>query len=154
MRLDLGGIAKGYILEAALHSLRERGTQAALIEAGGDIVVGAPPPGKTGWRIDVPGAGRAFATRAAALRHTALATSGATFQYLERNGTRYSHIIDPRTGLAVTRPILVRVIANDAAVADAIATALSVDPTAADRLKHHFPDVLVDSVTVGPQHRR
>ncbi len=65
MRLDLGGIAKGYILEEALHTLRGAGVRRALIEAGGDIVVGDAPPDRDGWRIDVIGADREFAARAA-----------------------------------------------------------------------------------------
>lgn len=154
MRLDLGGIAKGYVLDAALRALRHHGIHAALLEAGGDIVVGAPPPGAVGWIIDTPGAAPAFAARAATLRGAALSTSGATSQYFELDGIRYSHIIDPRTARAVTRPVLARVIAADAALADALATALSVDPGAADRLRRRFPDILIDIATVRPPRAR
>jgi thiamine biosynthesis lipoprotein len=144
MRLDLGGIAKGFILDAALRSLHEHGIHAALIHAGGDIVVGAAPPGTSGWSIATPGAGTAFAARAGSLTHAAIATSGPTFQYLDVGGTRYSHVIDPRTGVAVTRSLTARALAADAALADALATALSVDPAAAERLRQLFPDVIID----------
>jgi thiamine biosynthesis lipoprotein len=144
MRLDLGGIAKGYILQAALRALAEHQVAAALLEAGGDIATGAPPPGRHGWKVDAPGAAPAFAARTATLTQVALATSGSTFQHIDVNGTRYSHIIDPRTGVAVTHSALARVIAPDAALADALATALSVDPTLAVRLRQQFPDILID----------
>ncbi len=102
MRLDLGGIAKGYILEEALRTLRAAGVRRALIEAGGDIVVGDAPPDRDGWRIDVIGADREFAARAAKLTNAALATSGPTAQFVEIDGVRYSHVVDPRTGVGLT----------------------------------------------------
>src|SRR5947208_2461193 len=54
MRIDLGGIAKGYILDRALDVLRAQGVTRALLEAGGDIVLGDAPPGQPGWRIAMP----------------------------------------------------------------------------------------------------
>ena len=126
MRLDLGGIAKGYILQEALTVLTSQGTPRALVEAGGDIVVGGAPPGKPGWRIDVPYAEAAFAKRTTKLRRAALSTSGATVQFVEIDGVRYSHIVDPRTGLGVTHDRVTSVIAPDGATADALATALGV----------------------------
>ncbi len=126
MRLDLGGVAKGFILQEALAVLRGHGVGSALVEAGGDLVVGDAPPGRTGWRIEVPGASAAFAERAAALTHAALATSGPGAQFVLIGGVRYSHVVDPRTGWAVTSPRTAHVIAGDAALADALATALTV----------------------------
>jgi thiamine biosynthesis lipoprotein len=126
MRLDLGAIAKGFILQDALRTLRERGLRSALLEAGGDIVVGDAPPGRDGWLIDAPGADPAFAARAAALVNAALATSGPAAQSVQLDGVRYSHVIDPRSGLGLTNGITARVIARDAATADALATAYSV----------------------------
>lgn len=126
MRLDLGGIAKGYILQEALAVLVARGSPQALLEAGGDIVVGDAPPGKPGWRIEVPGAGPAFVKRASALTRAALATSGSTAQFVVIDGVRYSHVIDPRTGKGVTHGLTTSVIAGDGATADALATAIVV----------------------------
>src|SRR5690606_39534041 len=51
MRLDLGGVAKGYAADEALAVLREHGIERALVELGGDIVVGAPPPGERDWTM-------------------------------------------------------------------------------------------------------
>jgi thiamine biosynthesis lipoprotein len=126
MRLDLGGIAKGYILQQAVAALARAGVTRALVEAGGDIAVGDAPPDRDGWRIDVPGAEAAFASRAARLTNASLATSGPTAQFVEIDGVRYSHVIDPRTGLGLTTHVTARVIAADGATADALATALTI----------------------------
>jgi thiamine biosynthesis lipoprotein len=125
-RLDLGGIAKGYVLQQALTVLAAQGTPRALAEAGGDVVVGDAPPRKPGWRIEVPHADASFVARAAALTRAALSTSGATAQFVEIEGVRYSHVIDPRTGLGVTDDLVVSVIAADGATADGLATAAGV----------------------------
>jgi thiamine biosynthesis lipoprotein len=144
VRLDLGGIAKGYILEAALRTLRDNGVPRALVAGGGDIVAGDPPPGASGWRVDVPGASPEFAARASALIRAALATSGPAAQFVVIDGTRYSHIVDPRTGVGVTHPFVVHVIARDGVTADALATALGVlGPDDARALLARFPGVLV-----------
>jgi thiamine biosynthesis lipoprotein len=141
MRLDLGGIAKGFILQHALNEHVVQGTPIAMVEAGGDIVVGDAPPGKPGWSIEVPGAGPEFVKRASALRRAALATSGSTAQFVVINGVRYSHVIDPRTGLGVRHDLTTSVIAGDGATADALATALSVIGSArAAKVLAPFPD--------------
>jgi thiamine biosynthesis lipoprotein len=144
MRLDLGGIAKGYILQEALAALRLLGVTRAMVEAGGDIVVGDAPPGRPGWSVQAAGADAAFRERASSLVNAALATSGPTAQFVEIDGVRYSHVLDPRTGLGLTNGIAARVIADDGATADALATALTVvGHEGADALLDRFPGVLV-----------
>jgi thiamine biosynthesis lipoprotein len=146
MRLDLGGIAKGYIIQEALTVLIAHGTPQALVEAGGDIVVGEAPPGEPGWRIAVTHADASFDGRAAALTRAALSTSGATVQFVEINGVRYSHVVDPRTGLAVTHDLVVSVIAADAATADGLATAVGVlGASGAAKLLAAFPGATVSA---------
>jgi FAD:protein FMN transferase len=143
MRLDLGGIAKGYILQQALGSMAPLGVTRVLVDAGGDIAVGDAPPGREGWTIDVTGAQAAFVARAARLTNAALATSGPTAQFVEIDGVRYSHVVDPRTGLGLTTGVTARVIARDGATADALATALTVaGPTAAAGILSRFPHVV------------
>jgi thiamine biosynthesis lipoprotein len=143
MRLDLGGIAKGYILQEALRALRQRGVDRALLEAGGDIVVGEAPPDLAGWRIE-SGAGRELRKRATRLTNAAVATSGPTAQFVEIDGLRYSHVIDPRTGFALTASRVAHVIAGDGATADALATAATVmGPDGIARLASAFPDAVV-----------
>ena len=148
MRLDLGGIAKGYILQEALRVMRMKGLGRVLIESGGDIVVGSGPPGLPGWRISTPGADEAFRQRASQLTNAALATSGPGEQFLDIDGTRYSHIVDPRTGLGLTSLITARVIARDAATADALATALTVvGPQGAQAILEKYPDIVISLST-------
>lgn len=152
MRLDLGGIAKGFTLQAALRVLAAAGAPTALIEAGGDVVVGPAPPNASGWRIDVPGADATFAAAASQLVHGAIATSGPTAQFVEIDGRRYSHVIDPATGLGVTHDVVARVIAADAAVADALATALAVTgPRGAAAIAPQFPDARLSVVVAPPR---
>lgn len=142
MKLDLGGIAKGYILQEAMVALQRNGVTQALIEAGGDVVVGAAPPGRPGWTIDAPGADAALTGRASSLVNAALATSGTTMQFVEIDGTRYAHLVDPKTGLGLTEARIAYVIARDAAIADALATALAIlGPRLSAQLLSHFPDL-------------
>ncbi|MDP6752284.1 MAG: FAD:protein FMN transferase [Verrucomicrobiota bacterium] len=126
MRLDLGGIAKGHALDEALAALKRQGVRKALVSAGGDIVAGSAPPGKKGWRVALIGLGEKAEPELLWLANAAVATSGDLFQFLEIDGTRYSHIVDPRTGRALTEQRLVHVIAPDGITADSVATAISV----------------------------
>jgi len=128
MRLDLGGIAKGYALDQALAVLRARGLPRALVSGGGDMVAGAPPPDAKAWRIELAPLDVADAPPALFvwLKHAGLATSGDLFQHVEISGRRYSHIVDPRTGIGLTDHSLVTVIAPDGLTADSLATAVSV----------------------------
>ena len=143
MRLDLGGIAKGYIVQQALATLKAHGAPRALVEAGGDIAVGDAPPGDRGWRIAVPEAEEAFRALAAALTNSALSTSGPTAQFVEIDGVRYSHVVDPRTGLGVTHGRVAHVIARDGAIADALATVIGVlGPDGGRKVRSRFPDVI------------
>jgi thiamine biosynthesis lipoprotein len=125
-RLDLGGVAKGFILDEAKRELRRNGVGIALLEAGGDIVAGDAPPGRAGWTVDVPGASPAFAARASRLVREALSTSGPDSQFVVIRGKRYSHVVDPRSGYGLTGGCTASVIASDAALADALATAVTV----------------------------
>lgn len=145
MKIDLGGIAKGYILQDALEVLRAKGHGIALIEAGGDVVAGDAPPGAAGWSIDVNGAGGELEARASHLTRAAIATSGNSEQFVEVGGVQYSHVVDPRTGLGLTHQVQVSVIANDGATADAVATAAGVlGPSNQGRLIELFPSVLIE----------
>jgi thiamine biosynthesis lipoprotein len=127
MRLDLGGIAKGYAADEAREAMRALGVTRVLINAGGDIVAGDPPPGQPGWRVGVaPLDPRKPPAQVLLIQNSAVATSGDAWQFVELNGKRYSHIIDPLTGLGLTDRSSVTVIAKDGTTADALASALSV----------------------------
>lgn len=124
MRLDLGGIAKGFAADAMLTALAEQGIASALIAAGGDVRAGAPPPGRSGWGVRLATLNGKGEVRRVC--NAALSTSGDLEQYVEIGGTRYSHIVDPATGLGLTRRISASVLAPSGALADGLATALSV----------------------------
>lgn len=126
MQLNLGGIAKGFILDRALEVLFQQGTSRAMIEAGGDLVVGTAPPDQDGWHVQLPGSGPESTSRTISVTQGAVATSGDTHQFVEIDGTRYSHIVDPRTGMGLTHGLLVSIVAGDGATADALATTVSI----------------------------
>lgn len=128
MRLDLGGIAKGYAGDQALAVLRQRGITRAMIDGSGDIVVGDPPPGKRGWKIGIAPLEKPDGppSRTLQLSNAAVATSGDAFQYVEIAGKRYSHIVNPKTGLGLTTRSSVTVIAPDGITADSLASAVAV----------------------------
>ncbi|MDX1964383.1 MAG: FAD:protein FMN transferase [Pirellulales bacterium] len=127
LRLDLGGIAVGYTIDQALAELKKLGIERAMIDASGDIGCSGPPPGQTGWRIGLtPLDPEAPANRYVRLAHGAITTSGDAFQSITIDGTRYSHIVDPATGLGCTRWSATTVIARDCVTADSLATAISV----------------------------
>ena len=140
-RLDPGGIGMGYAADCALDVLETHGIEAALIDASGDVVVSGPPPGARGWRIAVAPLELGGEAETLVLAHAAVTTSGDAYQAIEIDGTRYSHIVDPRTGLGVPGPAAVTVIAADATTADALATAASVlGPEAAPAVIAAYPD--------------
>jgi len=127
MRLDLGGIAKGYALDEAYAVLKKNGVDRAMIEAGGDIRLGEPPPNKPGWRIGVAQADAKSPPQFYLwLSRTAVATSGDMWQFVVIDGKRYSHIIDPKTGIGLTDHSQVTVVAPDGITADGLSTAVSV----------------------------
>ena len=142
MRLDPGGIAKGDALDQALITLQQHGVQSALVAGDGDIAVSEPPPQKKGWRIRLAPLSKTEETQPAyvLLKHQAIASSGDLYQYVVLNGKRYSHIVDPRTGLGLTERRLVFVIAPSGIIADSLATALSVlDISKAESLLKLYP---------------
>ena len=134
MRLDFGGIAKGYAGDEMRRVLQEHGVTRVLIDASGDLVVGDPPPGETGWRIAMaPVSDKNPSQKTTSdkppilcLRNIAVATSGDAYQFVEIDGVRYSHIVNPKTGIGLTHRSTVTVIAPTGMQADSLASALSV----------------------------
>ena len=127
LELDFGGIGQGIGADAALAVLRERGITCALIDLSGDIAVSDPPPGRTGWNIDLDDPWHTQLE----LANAAVTTSGDRFQHMDLAAgggttTRRSHIVDPSTGEPMTTRVEVVVVARTGVEADALATALSV----------------------------
>ncbi len=131
--LDLSAIAKGYGVDVVVTLLRQRGIDAALVEVGGELYgYGRKPDGQP-WRVlvesspDEEADSEGLEPRVLRLDSIAVATSGDRWHAYEHDGTRYSHTIDPRTGVPVHDvAAAVTVVADTAMQADAWATALTV----------------------------
>ncbi len=127
LRLDFGGIAKGYAAEEALKVLEEHGLPHALVRGAGDIAAGDAPPDAKGWVVGVaPLNPDDPVTEALTIVNRCVSTSGDARQHLVVDGKRYSHIIDPRTGMPVRGRSSVTVVAPHGWQADGLATAFSV----------------------------
>lgn len=100
MRLDLGGMGKGFALDRMAEMLKTRGVCSFFMDSTSDVLAGAPPPGEPGWRLRVDtgnGQGEVLL-----LSHAAVSTSGSAHQMVKIGGKSYSHVLDPRSGLGVT----------------------------------------------------
>lgn len=128
MRLDLGGIAKGNAGDAALNVLKGKGMTRSLVAGAGDVVLGDAPPGQAGWTVGIAPLEDPNATpeRYLSVANAAVSTSGDAERFVEIDGIRYSHIVDPRTGLGLTGRSSVTIVAPDGTTADSVATAVSV----------------------------
>ena len=129
MYVDLSGIAKGYAVDAIAQLLDERKVRAYLVEIGGELRARGARNDGTPWRIAIerPVPGTRNAQSIVALRDSAIATSGDYRNYVERDGQRYTHTIDPRSGRPITNVLAsVSVVTDTAMRADAFATAIMV----------------------------
>ena len=124
--IDLGGIAKGFGIDRAVESLAASGCQGGMVNVGGDLrCFGTPQSGET-FQVHLrnPFGKGDWATLSVVDR--AVCTSGTYARYVTVDGKRYSHILDPLTGIPADFVPSVTVLASSAAAADAWATALSV----------------------------
>ncbi len=128
MKLDLGGIGKGYAADAALKVLRGLGIRRALVAASGDLAIGDPPPDKAGWTVAISSIDPTATVPAKilVLHNAGVSTSGDAEQFVEIGGVRYSHIVDPRTGIGLTDRIQATVVARDGTASDALAKVVCV----------------------------
>ena len=128
MKIDLGGLAKGYAVDMAVDLIKNYDIKGALIDAGGDIrAIGKREDGKL-WEIGIKHPReRNRIIRLINLENSAVATSGDYERFFMLNGKKYSHIIDPRTGYPVDNQIVsVSVLSKDCLTCDSLATALTV----------------------------
>jgi thiamine biosynthesis lipoprotein len=128
MQLDLGGIAKGYAADEAIAVLKKHGLTRALVAAGGDIAVSGPPPDADGWKIEIEAADDAEdkPRRTLLLHDAGVSTSGEKEQYVEIDGKRYSHIVDPKTGIGLIGRQSVTVVAPNGITSDSMTKVVSV----------------------------
>ncbi|GAB5403711.1 MAG: hypothetical protein Aurels2KO_19420 [Aureliella sp.] len=127
VRLDFGGIGKGYAVDAAYDVLIDGGLDCCLVNISGNMRMGRSPPGRDGWRLEIaPLSKGGPPLRRIEVAHCAIATSGDLWQFTLINGVRRSHILDPQTGVGVPGPIAATAIATTATDADALATVATV----------------------------
>jgi thiamine biosynthesis lipoprotein len=122
VELDLGGIAKGYAVDRAVRLLKSRGIERALVSAGGSTIYGlGSPPDSPGWEIQIQDPIDHRKTAATiSLNNRALSVSGSYEKFFEVDGVRYSHIMDPRTGMPVQDILSVAVITETGTAGDAL----------------------------------
>ncbi|MCY7349676.1 MAG: FAD:protein FMN transferase [Cytophagaceae bacterium] len=154
--LDLGGIGKGYAAQVMLEVLQKAGFPQALADASGNMAIGTSPG--EGWRIavQIPTTGFQLADRQLLLQNTTIDTSGDLFQFVEIGGKRYSHILNPKTGLGQTSRRQVTVLSANAAHADWLATACCLLPIkkALALVKQQKAEVLILEPTGGKSARQ
>jgi len=127
--VDVSAIAKGYAAESVASLLRDLGYDRVLVEVGGELAASGARRSGEPWTVGIesPDVGVPGIWGTVALADEGIATSGDYRDYYERDGVRYAHIIDPRTGRPITsRGAAVAVVHQSAAMADAWATALTV----------------------------
>ena len=149
MRLDLGGIGQGYAIDEARKVLHRHGLRSFLLDLGGDILVSdAPPDQPAGWRIGLSSGKVKSQTTATDsvlfLKNAAITTSGDLERHLDIGGHRYSHIMNPRSGLGLRHFVQVTVQAPTGTYADALTKAFSVaGRSERRRLLNRFPQIQV-----------
>ncbi len=127
VRIDLGGIAKGYGVDQVADILRAENVENALIDLSGNMIGLGDAPGHPGWNIGIRDPSGVHPMLGKIVLHDdAVATSGDYEQFVDRDGTRYGHILDPRTGWSARGLTSVTVVATSATLADAWSTALFV----------------------------
>lgn len=127
MRLDLGGIAKGYAVDLAVEAIRQNGALGGMADIGGNIrCFGQPPAPAKDWIVGLQNPRAETIIRRLKLNDFAVATSGDYRRYAEAEGKKHSHILNPSTGDSAEELISVTILAPTAMEADALSTAVSV----------------------------
>jgi len=126
VKIGLGAIAKGYAITQAVSVLRKNGIKSAIVESGGDLQVIGTNSGRA-WNTGLMHPRKNEILMSVSLKNNeSIATSGDYERYVEYNGRRYHHILNPQTGEPAETFASVSVITNDAALADAYSTAIFV----------------------------
>lgn len=136
MLLDLGGIAQGYIAGKVIDHLVKNGISIALVDVSGDIMTVGAPPNTNGWTIgiNVPGDQDRLLPKNIFIKGKAVTTSGDIYQYIEHEGKRYSHVLNPKTGYGITLQRNVTIISANATQADWLTKACSLLPASSAKL--------------------
>jgi thiamine biosynthesis lipoprotein len=163
MRLDLGGIAKGYGIDLAARAMQQAGAMGGMVDVGGDIrFFGTPPAGKQKWsvglqepKIDQKGRVSHQLVLVLEVVDRAVTTSGDYRRFALIDGRRYSHIINPSTSSSAKGLSSVTIIAGNATDADALATAVSVMGSEKGlALIEAIPDTEAILISSGPEFKQ
>jgi FAD:protein FMN transferase len=149
MRIDLGGIGKGYAVDRGIEILQKRGIQHAVVTAGGDTRIIGDHMGRP-WLVAIrhPDDPNKVVTRIP-LSDAAMSTSGDYERYFDENGVRYHHIIDPRTGHSASKVRSATIIGPTATQTDGMSkTAFVLGPEKALEIINRMPEY--DAVFVAP----
>lgn len=130
MKIDLGGITRGYAIDEMLRVLEKQGITHAMVRAGSDVRISAPPPGQDGWQVKL-GTPDSPVRESIVAANCAVSTEGSLQQFVDIGGTRYAHLIDPATGLGLTRRVAATIIAPTATQSAPLATFACVAPDTA-----------------------
>jgi thiamine biosynthesis lipoprotein len=150
VELNFGAIGKGYALDRMGALLRARGASRALLSAGSSSVLALGGRGR-GWPVDLRPQRASRRVGRLWLRNAAVGTSGAGEQFVEIDGRRYGHVIDPRSGRPADGVLGASVVTRDAASADALSTAFFIGgPELAQRYCDRQGDTLAVLVLDGP----
>jgi len=144
MQIDLGGVAKGLIIDRGIEILKEAGIHSGIIEAGGDLRLFGNHPHRTKWRIGIrhPRSDEGELFGVINTDEISIATSGDYERYFMKEGKRYHHILDPTTGFPAEPCVSVTIVAENALMADAFATAVFVlGPDAGMALIERLPSI-------------
>lgn len=151
MKVDLGGIAKGFAVERAALALKKRGIRSAIIDAGGNVYVVGKKPDGSEWRVGIRHPRKSDRMIALVeVSDKAVVTSGDYQRYFEKDGVRYHHIFDPATGEPARKLISATIICPSSTRADALSTAVFVlGPKKGMDLVERLPDV--EAILVTPR---
>lgn len=144
MQIDLGGIAKGYAVDKAIEALKKNGIKRALVNAGGDLYALGEAPQGGGWSIGIQDPREEDKIiDTIKVKDKAVATSGDYRRYFILEGKRFSHIVNPKTGLTVQDvPMSVTIVGPDATTTDALSTGVFVlGPEEGMKLIESLPEV-------------
>ncbi len=126
-QLDLGSIGKGFVAQRVLENLKLMGFPFALVDAGGKLAMTSQGPTDLPWQVAVEmPVSEGLLSEVLALKNVSVATSGKTYQSIRLGDLTYSHVIDPRTGMALTHSRSATAIAKEGALADWLATAATI----------------------------
>jgi len=158
MRIDLGGIAKGYAVDKSVAAMKKRGAAGGMVDLGGNIrCFGRPPEGQECWRVGLQDPnvapdelGGSKLLLVLTLTDESVATSGDYRRFVKVQGSKESHIIDTGTGKGAHKLVSDTIIASNAVTADALSTAVNVlGPEAGLALVESIPDVEAILIPVG-----